>query len=129
MSAQQRVYDAVCARGYRAEWSSGQFIARQVVKCYEELCEALRHIRTATQHTQLNAFIWETGQLEHVARSLFDDRKAWGWSELTPAQQEQLGGELADVVVTVFCAAQELGIDVVQAAIDKAEADIGRGVR
>jgi len=126
--AQRQVYDAVCARGYRVGWTPDAFIGRQVLKAHEELAEAAACLRTAVQHTVVNGFVEESQRIGQHARALFNSRAALKWLTLTDEQREHLKAELADVAVTLFCAAEELGFDVVQGAVAKATADIERGV-
>jgi hypothetical protein len=52
------------------------------------------------------------------------------WTGATLATDiEQARKELADMQVVIFVAAQVLGFDVLQAALDKSNSDIARGVR
>ena len=67
------------------------------------------------------------------ARWLFDSEEKWVDQDVP--EPEALAKELADLQVVLFCAAAALGeltgepFDVVQAAREKATADVARGVR
>ena len=143
---QQRVYDAVCARGYRAGWTPQQFLARQIAKLQEELAEASysvtlnsddlardlqeRAIRPAMD-TGIDHLILDAGE---AARRAFGDPSYWGHVEMM-IEPEYIRRELADMLVVIFCAVEALReidgqeFDVIEAALDKSTADVARGVR
>lgn len=123
----------VAERGYRAGWTAPQFAARQVAKLQEELAEAARCFdfdAGADLTSSVQAHMNTAGV---VARLMFDDHGAWSNVELLDLAE--LKRELADVQVVVFALAAVIGeldgqpFNVAQAALDKARADTGRGVR
>jgi len=131
MNAQDRVARAVEARGYRDGWSDEQYAARQVAKLGEELGEAVENVATLGRAAHLNAerASWE----ETVKSSAYWARMAFDympmWERAAVLDSEALASEAADLQVVLFTLADVLGVDVVQAAITKAEADVNRGVR
>jgi len=121
MNEQEEVANAVVARGYLKGWSRKQFVARQAVKLAEELGEL-------TQYLRLPAVMSRTLRtLGDLARKVFGDQQLWLTADVINVKAAQQ--ELADIQVVVFCMAQALDFDVVQAALAKATSDIERGVR
>ena len=129
MNEQNDVYNAVLARGYREGWSAEQFVARQIAKLAEEVAEASYHIPS------MEFYQWVIGLRNTGWAAKFAFDRPDYWDVATVAAYEGLAKELADVQVVLFCAAAALGeltgepFDLVQAARDKALADVGRGVR
>lgn len=130
MTVQDEVVTAVEARGYRNGWTDEQFAVRQIAKLTEELGELNRHARHLGlddrgwhQHSK-----WEKalGEAAQIARYAFDEGD---WSEAWMVNRNAAIEELADIQVVVFCLADALGVDVVELAREKAQEDIGRGVR
>jgi NTP pyrophosphatase (non-canonical NTP hydrolase) len=126
-SFQEQVYDLVAQRGYRAQWTTREFIARQVAKLAEELGEAARVVELPGR---LGNLITATGI---IAGYTFDQQGEW--YELTNVDVDALQTELADIQVVVFCLAQALtelagdDYNVVRAALAKATTDVLRGKR
>lgn len=119
---QTAVAQAVAARGYRDGWTPEQFLARQFPKLIEELGEASECLTWDELH---NVF----QEIGEVCRLMFDDRESWEPMQPTITDKAALGDELADVLVVLFCMADIAGVDVIQAAVNKATSDIKRGVR
>jgi NTP pyrophosphatase (non-canonical NTP hydrolase) len=127
MIAQQEVYAAVVERGYREGWTAEQFAARQVAKLQEELGELNHTIR------QGHAVSTAIDEAAHTAQKHFDHWEHWGLTFVGfPKRAQQ---ELADIQVVVFSLAAAIAeitgepFDVVEAAREKATADVERGVR
>lgn len=133
IDAQDEVAAAVTERGYRAGWTAGQFAARQIAKLQEELGEL-------AELTATDAFYLKPWWLPHVREAArkckwaFDSAEHW-WKHAIIADVERAKEELADLQVVIFCLADALGeisgepYDVVQAAVEKAQEDVERGVR
>lgn len=119
---QTAVAQAVAARGYRDGWTPEQFLARQFPKLIEELGEASECLTWDELH---NVF----QEIGEVCRLMFDDRESWEPMQPTITDKKKLGDELADVLVVLFCMADIAGVDVIQAAVNKAVSDVSRGVR
>lgn len=123
---------AVERRGYRDGWREESFLARQVAKFVEELGELMMLI-----YPRGRDFLpkWKEDLLISAtrARLAFDDVEDWERAEV--GDLEAIKGELADLQVVLFCAAQAVGelcgdgFDVVEAARQKALGDVERGVR
>ena len=132
MTEQRAIYDAVAQRGYRYGWTAEQFAARQVCKLSEELCELNAGFCLPEEY-------WRTlaPGSRYVFAGLFDDKAKWLEEPegLEDCDIESAKDELADLQVVVMCLAEALGeicgepFDVVRAALDKATADVERGVR
>lgn len=130
MTIQQEVYKSVVDRGYREEYTSEQFAARQVAKLQEELWEL-------AQRVDLPRALYQSIELAgQKAKVWFDEGQP---AEDTSCAAWGLQQELADVQVVVFCTAEALNeirdkygakrIDITQLALDKARKDVQRGVR
>ena len=124
--AQEIICRAVRRRGYVDGWTPEQFAARQIAKAAEELAaaDATMGIRDAFDiNHDWRRLLLLAGS---TARDAFDDMDAWNdvWLDT-----KTLTDELADVVVVLLCAGEALGVDLIAAAVAKAEADIERGVR
>ena len=127
MKAQDRVARAVEARGYRDGWSDEQYAARQVAKLAEELGELVYFICQRWGQAQEGPWEAHCVLAGQRARQEFDDPDAWNGAAIV--DYDAAATELADIVVVAFTLADALGVDVVQAAITKAERDVNRGVR
>jgi len=138
--AQRIVSDATKARGYWDGLAPEQIAARQVAKLAEELDE----------YSQYIAMPWEFESrlisLGGEARRIFDDPKRWYDCEFADEYYFPAGttaaelamrrrAELADLMVVLLNMAQAeqeatgVPFDIIQAACEKATADIERGVR
>jgi len=135
IGAQALVAASIEARGYREGWDPQEFAARQCCKLMEELAELLKAVcdKGPTSYHVWAFFLSEGGRL---ARGAFDGpRELWWKDDQVQVDAPQAMKELADLQVVVFCLAQVLGelagqpFDIVRAAIEKAETDVGRGVR
>jgi NTP pyrophosphatase (non-canonical NTP hydrolase) len=129
---QKAIAANVAARGYREGWADRQYIPRQVCKAVEELGEAVRHVsqrvdRKAGRDLARPSFWQEdAGDAGDNAKDAFD---SGDWSRAKVLDPPKLAGELADVLVTLYCAADALGVDLNEIALEKSQADVGRGVR
>ena len=131
MNAQDLVAGAVKARGYYQRpdgtyWTREQLAARQVAKLTEELGELTEHIWACGQG-QGPAYWEEALHIASTRAKRSFDRGNWEHAEVT--DHEAAASELADIVVVAFTLADALGVDVVAAAVAKAEHDVNRGVR
>jgi NTP pyrophosphatase (non-canonical NTP hydrolase) len=131
MQPQEKVYNAVVKRGYLEEWTLEQFAARQVAKLQEELGEIARNVTSLAYQdgpgwpSDIDAAAWN-------CRAAFDEPGTWADVGL---DAEYAQPELVDVQVVVLSMAQALAeitgqpFDVIQAAVEKAEKDVERGIR
>lgn len=133
MSEQAVVYEAVRERGYLDGYEPDALLFRQLLKLTEELGEAWAHVNSRSSGS-LRAAAYMRSAAEE-ARHEFDKRDELSGYVHVQTQIDELASELADLQVVLFVAAQiiaqETGqpFDIVQAAVDKAEADVKRGVR
>jgi len=139
-SIQRRIYDAVVRRGYRDGWTAEQFAARQVAKVAEELGELARHVHIdhgdgGSDHSTL---AWSLTISAREGRRIFDDTDCNGhrWARTSVIDARSALAELADIMVVACCMAEALGelcpdmdTDLMRAALQKADADVTRGVR
>ena len=132
MTTQREIYEAVVARGYREGWTAEQFAARQVAKLTEELGELLHHVHQLGYAD--SAFEWSLRNSAIQARREFDDLLSWETAAIESPQDAM--SELADIVVVACCLAEALGEfdydsagDLMEMALEKATADVARGVR
>lgn len=124
--SQRRIYEAVKARGYRDGWTPQEFFARNIAKAVEEIAEAAEAIGNDEAD-----WLMLLHYVAKEAREWFDGNQVdeFVWVE------EWAADELADVYVTLCCAAEALGeltgrdIDLADLALAKAERDVERGVR
>ena len=114
---QDEIADAVARRGYRDGWTDEQFAARQVAKVMEEVAELARGVRVP----YLESLI-----MGDMVREVFDNEEVWKDALI---DRKRLAQEVVDVIVPALVLADVLGIDGVQAAVDKALADVERGKR
>ena len=122
---QTSIFDAVSERGYGPTAqgiSPEQYAARQLCKAIEEALEALGAVALPAQPD----FMRTREVLERQFKYLFDDPVIW---RTAVVDRDELIAELADVLVPLNCAAEALGVDGQQLALDKATADVQRGVR
>lgn len=124
---QEQVYQSVVQRGYRAGHTPTAFVVRQLVKSVEEAGEAMEHV--APMRSQEHPPGWQL--LLHgaalLARRAFDSDE--GWDRYQINDPVALAGEMADIIIPLLCAAQELEVDLGAVIEAKARLDIGRGVR
>lgn len=139
MIEQSEVYAMVAQRGYCAGWTHAQFLCRQVTKLQEEMAELAEETLPNNSHWRdvLRATIYAGNK----AAERFDSVVAGPfWQEAgahvcEAGTMERIKDELADLQVVLFCAAQAAslltgkGFDVVEAALEKAECDVERGIR
>ena len=130
---QARVAKATAKRGYRAGWTATQFLARQLAKIVEELGEVGAHLVGLVP----SQFMYHLQDAADIGKYIFDARLPTDWGDwpMTEEAMDKLAGELADVQV-VLCnmaaALEELRgepVDLMKLAVEKAEADVKRGVR
>ena len=128
---QREIYEAVVARGYRKGWTAEQFAARQVAKLAEELGELLHHVHQE-RYTD-SPFEWSLKATADQAREAFD---ASSWENAAIESPQDAMSELADIVVVACCLAEAIGEydfdstgDLMEMALEKATADVARGVR
>lgn len=128
----RQIYAAVEARGYTRGWTRQQLIARQLVKLAEEVGEASQYAILDPEmlgDQPRNAFDWHVDRLAVLARERFNAAD-WEWcGTVSDFDELNIADELADVYVVVCMLAHLLGVDVQSRALDKAQADIARGVR
>jgi len=126
MNAQQIIAQAIIDRGYRDGHTPHQFAAHHFAKLVEEVGE-LNEAVVHQAHVRTEVYM-----AAKMCRIEFD---RWDWTRGYVVDIELAKAELADVVVTALSMAQAIAditgepFDVVQAAVDKATADVKRGVR
>lgn len=127
--AQEAIFEALVARGYTAGLTAEQLAARQVCKMLEETLEACQHVEGFSGTTDMMI-----DTLRHQVRAEFDDLARWqNYGRVRSFAG--LKAELPDVAVTLANSAEaltfadEYSYDVMRAAVDKATADVARGVR
>jgi hypothetical protein len=130
MSIQSDIVEAVRSRGYLEGWTNEQLAARQAMKLVEEVQElsscagTIGDMNGSTWQEQSTAHekLWEAGE---AARLVFDCGDC-GTLESTDYAKK----ELFDIIVVCSVLAHALGVeDMMQGALDKAQADVRRGVR
>ena len=122
---QRGIVAFVADRGYLDGYTLDQRIARQLVKQLEETCEAMQCIRTFDD--TLDLFIKDTYKLCKYARNVFDIPSLF---DGVTVDAPTLIAELPDMVVPLAVLADAVGIpDMMAAGLDKAAADVARGVR
>lgn len=124
---QRGIVGAVAARGYLEGYTLDQRIARQLVKQLEETCEAMQALEANdTGLYGLAQLIGNAGAMMRHARAVFDVPALFdGVAIDVPTLIE----ELPDMVVPLAVLADALGMDMMAAGLDKAQADVARGVR
>lgn len=127
---QGRIYMAVAERGYTAGWTAEQFLARQAAKLMEELGEVF-----ALMDGMPVNLVEKVRDAAEAARRQFDDMTAWDRVNVEGGKLEALWKELADLQVVLACAAHTVNYlewtdrDLMDAALEKADGDVKRGVR
>lgn len=123
--AQQRIVEAVALRGYLTGWTDDEMAARQLVKEFEELCEALAAV--TSHEPALVELIDRAVALGRRARAVFDLPHLFKGVTVNTAILAQ---ELPDLFVPLAVLSDALAVDDgMAAAVRKAEADVQRGVR
>ena len=120
---QEAVYTHVADRGYLNGYTTDQAIARQIAKLTEELGELAEAITPNGKNWYWLHALRIAG---HLARTAFDDHNRWDGVTI---DYERARAEAADCQVPLFVLAEMMGLDVVEAAVDKSASDIVRGVR
>jgi len=127
--AQTAIFECLVERRYTVGLTAEQLTARQVCKMLEEVCEAARHVEGFSGPT--DELI---GKLHAAVKAEFDDLARWQ-NYGCIRSYDGLKAELPDVAVTLANTAEaltfadEYSFDVMAAAVDKATADVTRGVR
>lgn len=120
---QYEVWAAVRERGYLEGWTPEQQAARQIAKLTEELAELADAVNVPLAEDGWLIALRTAGALARVA---FDDHQRWQSVSVHPFVTSD---ELPDVMVPILVLAQIMGLDVIEAARQKAIADAARGVR
>jgi len=125
---QRGIVAFVADRGYLAPYTLDQRIARQLVKQLEETCEALQAVEANdTGLYGLAQLIGNAGAMMRHARAVFDVPSLF---DDVAIDVPTLIKELPDMVVPLAVLADAMGVpDMMAAGLDKAEADVKRGVR
>jgi len=129
---QEQVYNAVAERGYTKGYTDEQFAGRQIAKLLEEVAEVAEHLRGGSD--LIPFFVTLSRSAGVSARDAFDNN-GYTWSGAYITDPQSMIGELVDVQVVLFCAAEALSrmtgnkFDIVDLAKRKAQADVERGVR
>lgn len=130
MNEQKTVYDAIKARGYVKPHSDPRnILVRQVVKLMEELGELADNVSVILDDQAAKPAVYlleDMRTLGEDARACFDEDWFAGPRISDP---DEVRKELADLQVVLFVAAETMGFDVVEAAVEKSRRDVGRGVR
>jgi hypothetical protein len=131
MSAQKQVGHLLFSRGYTSKHATA-WVVKSYLKMLEEVCELGRLLPIAPELRE------ELGMVEKWAKEDFDTAVRQGDKYdpvISGSRRLAIEQEAADVQVTVFDLANGIGVmtgvgfDISAAAIDKATADIERGVR
>lgn len=123
---QRGIVAFVADRGYLEGYTLDQRIARQLVKQIEETCEALQCITDCPSRQVAGLITW-AGYIGRYARALFDVPSLF---DDVVIDVPTLIDELPDMVVPLAVLADAVGVpDMMAAALDKAQADVKRGVR
>lgn len=125
--AQRGIVAFVADRGYLEGYTFDQRIARQLVKMLEETCEALQAVTDNNPCGHLGTLIIHAYRVGRQARAVFDNPSLF--DELT-VDASLLIDELPDMVVPLAVLADAVGVpDMLLAGMEKAQADVARGVR
>ena len=124
---QRSIVGAVAARGYLDGYTLDQRIARQLVKQLEETCEAMCALEANDIGLYgLAQLIGNAAAVGRHARAVFDIPSLF--DDVT-IDVPLLIAELPDMVVPLAVLADAVGIpDMMAAGLDKAQADVARGV-
>ena len=133
--AQRTVYASVCVRGYRHGWGAKEYMARQVVKLFEEIAELADLILPPASELSRDIQL-----VSEVARDRFDNAPKEFWKQcalrfdargLVPIKREA-----ADVLIVLYNLASAIGeaegrhfFNVATYAMEKSAEDVKRGVR
>jgi hypothetical protein len=133
---QSIVHENCRSRGYVNSWSYGAFLVRNVFKIIEEVWELYGTILvnkpTSIILTNIDFHLREAAIR---AETQFIAAIKNQTPDINPVNMDDVKKELADVQVVVFNIAAALSelsgsyFDVVQAAVDKSESDIKRGIK
>lgn len=124
---QAAIVEAVARRGYLDGWTTGQLIARQLVKLLEEVAEAFAGLNTGAAGADLGLLVCAVRGIAKQARLVFDSPAAFDGVAVDPVA---LARELPDLVVPTAVLAYLLHFsDMMEAGALKASADVARGVR
>lgn len=130
MQPQEKVYNAVVERGYHGGLTEQEFAVKQVAKLGEEFGELTDFVKTV-----IDSPPWWTYHIRMMAqdcRLAFDKMGNWRNVKIDAGNS---AAELADVAVVVLLLSETISritgqpFDVIQAAVEKAEKDVERGVR
>ncbi len=126
---QDQIVEAVRSRGYLEGWTNEQLAARQAMKLFEEVAELSECSGglpvDPKQCGNMMRVIDDMGRWDEKVRAAFDGGDC-GTIFITDAAKR----ELFDIIVVCSVLAHALGVDdMMQGALDKARADIERGVR
>lgn len=122
---QRGIVAFVADRGYLNGYTLDQRIARQLVKQLEETCEALQAVDG--YDPRLAELVERAHMLGIMARAIFDVPSLF---DNVTVDVPTLIEELPDMVVPLAVLADALAVpDMMAAGLDKAEADVKRGVR
>lgn len=125
--AQRGIVGAVAARGYLDGYTLDQRIARQLVKQLEETCEAMQAVIDDNPSGHLATLIIHAYRVGRQARAVFDIPSLF--DDVT-VDASLLIDELPDMVVPLAVLADAVGVpDMLLAGMEKAQADVARGVR
>ncbi len=133
MSIQSEIVEAVRKRGYLEGWSKEQLAARQVMKLAEELRELLLIADGELSSDEYGDDVFERikdaqDKIDYAGRAAkyaFDKGDCG-----TIISDDDAKKELFDIIVVCSILAYALGVDdMMQGALDKANADVKRGVR
>lgn len=122
--SQRGIVAFVADRGYLDGYTLDQRIARQLVKELKELCEALQCIQT--DEGALYDLVFDAGNLGKFARAVFD---VPSFFDDVRIEVPVLLDELPDLAVPLAVLADAVGVDLMAAGLEKARADVARGVR
>ena len=123
---QRGIVAFVADRGYLDGYTVEQRIARQLVKALEETCEALQCVGTL-EDSALYDLLVDAARVGQFARAVFDVPSLFDGATV---DVPTLIAELPDMVVPLAVLADAVGVhDMMAAGLDKARADVARGVR
>ena len=125
-AAQRGIVAFVANRGYLDGYDIDQRIARQLVKQLEETCEAMQCIGVLEDNA-LYDLLFDAARVGRFARAVFDMPSLFDGVTVNVAT---VIGEFPDMVVPLAVLADALGVpDMLATGLDKAQADVVRGVR
>jgi len=130
MQPQEKIYNAVVERGYHEGLSEQEFAAKQVAKLGEKFGELAEFVASRTWNQPW--WIYHIRNMSRDCRRAFDCITEWSGMTI---DVNGIRAELADVAVVVLLMSETIShitgqpFDVIQAAVEKAEKDVERGVR